>query len=121
MKHHFTPQTRRDFLKNTMALGLAAGGADLTMKAAYGAPNKDQSRFKYSICNETFGDWPFEKAFAMIAECGYRGVEIAPYTINEYVTKIPAGRRAEVRRLADATASTSSACIGCWPRPRAFI
>ena len=102
MKHQTIPQTRRDFLKHTVALGLAAGGARLTMKTAYGTPNEDHpSRFKYSICNETFGNWPFEKAFATIAECGYRGVEIAPYTINEYVTKIPARRRAEVRQLAE--------------------
>ena len=59
------------------------------------------SRFKYAICNETFGDWPLEKAFALAAECGYRGIEIAPFTMAEYVTDIPAKRRAEVRRLAE--------------------
>ena len=57
-------------------------------------------RFKYAICNETFGDWPFERAFALAAECGYAGIEIAPFTMAEYVTEIPA-RRAEVRRLAE--------------------
>jgi sugar phosphate isomerase/epimerase len=101
MKHHLAPQTRRDFLKRTMALSLAAGGAASAMKTAFGAAKEERSGFKYSICNEMFGDWPFERAFAMIAECGYRGVEIAPYTINEYVTRISAARRAEVRRLAE--------------------
>ncbi len=37
--------------------------------------------FKYAICNEVFGDWPFEKAFAFAAKCGYTGVEIAPFTM----------------------------------------
>ena len=60
-------------------------------------------RFKYSICNETFGDWPFEKAFALAADCGYQGIEIAPFTLAQYVTEIPAKRRAEVRRLAQRT------------------
>lgn len=57
---------------------------------------------KYSICNETFGDWPQEKVFDFAAECGYGGVEIAPFTIATYVTDIPAARRAELRKHARA-------------------
>ncbi len=57
---------------------------------------------KFAICNETFQDWPFEKAFAFAAECGYTGIEIAPFTMSNYVTDIPAGRRDEVRRQAEA-------------------
>jgi len=58
-------------------------------------------QFKYAVCNETFGDWPLEKGFALAAECGYRGIEIAPFTMADYVTDIPDKRRAEVRRLAE--------------------
>ena len=36
---------------------------------------------KYAICNETFGDWPREKYFAFASDCGYTGVEIAPFTL----------------------------------------
>jgi sugar phosphate isomerase/epimerase len=57
---------------------------------------------KFAICNETFQDWPFEKAFAFAAECGYTGLEMAPFTIANDVTDISAERRAEVRRQADA-------------------
>jgi sugar phosphate isomerase/epimerase len=57
---------------------------------------------KFAICNETFQDWPFEKAFAFAAECGYTGLEMAPFTISNYVTDISAEKRAEVRRQADA-------------------
>ncbi|MCF6314628.1 MAG: sugar phosphate isomerase/epimerase [Verrucomicrobiales bacterium] len=52
---------------------------------------------KYAICNETFQDWPFEKAFAYAKEIGYTGVEIAPFTINEDVRLITPEKRAEVR------------------------
>ena len=37
---------------------------------------------KYAICNETFLDWPFDKAFAFARDCGYTGIEIAPFTIG---------------------------------------
>lgn len=56
---------------------------------------------KFAICNETFQDWPFDRAFAFAAECGYTGLEIAPFTISDYVTDISSARRAEVRRQAD--------------------
>lgn len=56
---------------------------------------------KLAICNETFQDWPFPKAFALAAECGYTGVEIAPFTIAPYVTEITASRRAEIRKQAN--------------------
>ncbi len=94
--------TRRAFLKNTFAAGvgatLAMGGLE-TLRRAFGAESSFKP--KYAICNETFQDWPFEKAFAYAAECGYTGVEIAPFTITNYVTDITAQRRSEIRRQAE--------------------
>lgn len=55
---------------------------------------------KFAICNETFQDWPFEKAFAFARECGYTGIEYAPFTINKNVYEITAAKRAEVRKQA---------------------
>lgn len=57
---------------------------------------------KFAICNETFRDWPMDKAFAFAAECGYTGIEIAPFTLATRVTDITPQQRAEVRRAADA-------------------
>ena len=56
---------------------------------------------KFAICNETFQDWPFEKAFAFAAELGYTGLEIAPFTIHTSAYEISPARRADVRRQAD--------------------
>jgi sugar phosphate isomerase/epimerase len=57
---------------------------------------------KFAICNETFQDWPFDKAFAFARECGYTGLEIAPFTINTDVREISPQKRAEVVRQAEA-------------------
>ncbi|MEN6493131.1 MAG: sugar phosphate isomerase/epimerase family protein [Thermoguttaceae bacterium] len=95
-------QPRRAFLKHALAAGLGgtfAMGAMDTLRRASGAESRYQP--KYAICNETFQDWPFDKAFACAAECGYTGIEIAPFTITNYVTDITVQRRSEIRRQAE--------------------
>ncbi|HOM15688.1 MAG TPA: sugar phosphate isomerase/epimerase family protein [Thermoguttaceae bacterium] len=56
---------------------------------------------KFAICNETFQDWPLERGFQFAAECGYEGVEIAPFTVAPYVTQISQTTRHEIRKQAD--------------------
>jgi sugar phosphate isomerase/epimerase len=55
---------------------------------------------KFAICNETFLDWPFPKAFEFARECGYTGIEIAPFTMAADVKDISPQKREEVRRQA---------------------
>jgi sugar phosphate isomerase/epimerase len=57
---------------------------------------------KFAICNETFLDWPHDRAFAFAAQCGYSGIEIAPFTLNHNARKITTAQRSEMRRLAEA-------------------
>jgi len=56
---------------------------------------------KFAICNETFLDWPLDRAFQFASDCGYTGIEIAPFTLAPDVRQISADQRAEVRRQAD--------------------
>ena len=57
---------------------------------------------QFAICNETFQDWPFDKAFSFARECGYTGIEIAPFTINKDACQISASQRDDVREQAEA-------------------
>ena len=56
---------------------------------------------KYAICNETFQDWPFDRAFAFAREAGYTGIEIAPFTLARYASEVSPPQRGEVRRQAE--------------------
>jgi sugar phosphate isomerase/epimerase len=56
---------------------------------------------KFGICNETFLDWPHERAFQFARECGYTGIEIAPFTLNVDAREISPKQRSEIRRRAE--------------------
>lgn len=89
---------RRTFVAGSAAaLGLGTLGIEAPAKD----PARPKAEARFAICNETFTDWPLDKAFGFAAECGYTGIEIAPFTISNYVTDIPASKRTEVRRQAE--------------------
>jgi sugar phosphate isomerase/epimerase len=56
---------------------------------------------KFAICNETFQDWPLDRALRFARECGYAGIEFAPFTIHKNAYEISATERESVRRLAE--------------------
>lgn len=56
---------------------------------------------RFAICNETFGDWTWERVCPFVAATGYDGVEIAPFTFASSVTEIPPDRRREIRTVAE--------------------
>lgn len=52
---------------------------------------------KFAVCNEIFKDWKLEDTFAYAGRIGYDAVEIAPFTIANSVTDIPAAQRRKIK------------------------
>ena len=94
--------SRRDWLKQ-LALGGTAATVALASpgRAAQGGWGATPWRPRYAMCNETFEGWPQRKIFRFLAECGYQGVEIAPFTIHHDVTQISRAERVQLRKWAD--------------------
>lgn len=56
---------------------------------------------KFSICNEIFEAWPFERLCDFVRELGYHGLELASFTFADSAELISAQRRREIRQTAE--------------------
>lgn len=56
---------------------------------------------RYAICNETFEGWDHARVCRRVAELGYQGLEIAPFTLARSIEDVSAERRRELRRQAE--------------------
>jgi sugar phosphate isomerase/epimerase len=61
---------------------------------------------KYAICNETFEGWDHARVCRFVAETGYTGLELAPFTLAPLITDVTAERRKELRRQAESEGLT---------------
>ncbi len=114
------PISRRVFIDKSSQLlgGAALGGASLRGLAAESqesGANEQASAgatagqggatkpvaWRYSICNEIMKDWDWKRQCKHAAELGYKGLEVAPFTLGDNVDDISADRRAEIRGTAE--------------------
>src|SRR3989442_1135764 len=56
---------------------------------------------RYAICNETFEGWDHARVCRYVAELGYTGLEMAPFTLAPRITDVTAQERRTLRRQAD--------------------
>lgn len=57
---------------------------------------------KYAICNETFCDWPLDRALDYAVEAGYAGWEVAPFTLAEDIHEFSPAARRDYRKQVEA-------------------
>lgn len=55
---------------------------------------------KFAICQEMFENWDWERQCKFIAEVGYKGIEVAPFTLAPMISDVPAQRRQTLRKQA---------------------
>ncbi len=53
----------------------------------------------FAVCNEMFGQTPFEQVCKEVAALGYGGLEVAPFTLGEDAASLSEERRAELRQM----------------------
>ena len=75
------------------------GTAILTGEFDRPQPPRLHEQVKYAICNETFGDWPAEKALRLAKESGYTGWEVAPFTLTDDIVQYSDAERQSYREL----------------------
>ena len=52
---------------------------------------------KFSMCNEFCQGWDFAAACRLAADCGYDGIEVAPFTLSDSVLDVSPKERAKLR------------------------
>src|SRR5262245_53622022 len=56
---------------------------------------------RYAICNETFEGWDHARVCRFVAEVGYTGLEMAPFTLAPRITDVTDDQRRTLRRQAE--------------------
>ena len=57
---------------------------------------------RYAICNETFEGWDHARICRTVAELGYTGLEVAPFTLAPRITDVNPDQRRLLREQAEA-------------------
>lgn len=56
-------------------------------------------QFRHATCNEVFEGWAFADTCRAVRKAGYDGIEIAPFTLNEFPASIGQDQRREYRAI----------------------
>jgi len=56
---------------------------------------------RWAICNELFEGWQLERVVELIAQCGYQGIEFAPFTLAARADQVSPAHRRQIRSLVE--------------------
>src|SRR5438046_729612 len=56
---------------------------------------------RYAICNETFEGWDHGRVCRFVADLGYTGLELAPFTLAPRITEVSPSQRRLLRAQAE--------------------
>jgi sugar phosphate isomerase/epimerase len=56
---------------------------------------------RYAICNETFENWDHARVCRTVADLGYQGLELAPFTLAPRITDVTPNERATLKKQAE--------------------
>ncbi|MCX5820311.1 MAG: sugar phosphate isomerase/epimerase [Deltaproteobacteria bacterium] len=56
---------------------------------------------KLAICNELFENWSWDRVCDFVRSAGYRGIEVAPFTLADRAERITPQQRAQLRAAAE--------------------
>lgn len=56
---------------------------------------------RFAICQELFEGWDWERQCQFMANTGYTGIEVAPFTFAPRITELTSQRRQELRQIAE--------------------
>jgi sugar phosphate isomerase/epimerase len=85
--------SRRKILWAAAALSASCAGRRWPATGAAPVP------WSHAVCNELFEKMDFAESCRLARSLGYRGLEIAPFTLAESVEQIPPARRRELRDI----------------------
>lgn len=56
---------------------------------------------RFAICNELFEGWDHRRVVEVVAQTGYDGLELAPFTFGEEIRDVTPEKRREIRTVAE--------------------
>ncbi len=78
----------------------ASSGDEFNVFATYHQFWKD-TPMKFAICQELYEGWEWERQCEFSASLGYKGLELAPFTLGDRISDVSAEQRATLRKQAE--------------------
>ena len=97
--HHLTILQREMVPRDAFCFSASSGG-EFNVFASYHQFWKD-TPMKFAICQELYEGWEWERQCEFSASLGYKGLELAPFTLGDRISDVSAEQRATLKKQAE--------------------